>query len=592
MHETILRDLALVMIVAGVVTVVFHMLRQPVVLGYMLAGLLVSPHMEWFPTVAHEETIGVLSELGVILLLFSLGIHFSFRKLLSVGATAFVAATLEIVLMGWLGYEIGSAFGWKPMDSLFLGAILSISSTTIIVKALADLRLSGEKFADLIFGILIVEDILAIAMIAMLSGVAVTGEVQVRDALGTMSQLTLFLISVVVVGLLTVPWLLDFIARFRSREVMLVASLGLCFGVSLLAHNMGYSVALGAFLIGAVIADSRQHKQVEEIVEPVRDMFSAIFFVSVGMMIDPKMLLHYTVPILVITVAVIVGKIVACSLGTFVTGHDGRTSLRVGMGVSQIGEFSFIIAQLGVLHGVTSDFLYPIAVTVSVVTTLTTPFLIKYSDTFVVGLEKVTPQPVRAQFELYSRWIGRFSGGEPRLDPVRKVVRRTLIQIGLNLILVAGLFVAARFSVGWLASNSGPLKGREAGTKAAAWAVAMLIAMPLLIATFRKVRAMAMLIAEMSVSRSAAREHTQVIRAVIANVLVVAATFGLVLLMIALSAAILPPWPVMIVLGIGLAGLAYLLWRQFIMLYAKAQVALRATLEDKPISSDAAPGEG
>ncbi|MCC7193774.1 MAG: cation:proton antiporter [Phycisphaeraceae bacterium] len=589
MHETLLRDLALVMIVAGVVTVVFHMLRQPVVLGYMLAGLLVSPHTKWFPTVAHEEAVSVLSELGVILLLFSLGIHFSFRRLFSVGATALVAAIFEIVLMGWLGYEIGKAFGWKSMDSLFLGAVLSVSSTTIIVKALADLHLSRQLFADLIFGILIVEDILAIAIIALLSGVATTGELQVRDVAATMSQLTLFFISVVVVGLLVVPWFMDFIARFRSREMMLVASLGLCFGVSLLAHNMGYSVALGAFLIGAVIADSRQHKQIEELVEPVRDMFSAIFFVAVGMMINPSMLLEYTVPILIITIVVIVGKIIACSLGTFITGHDGRTSLRVGMGVSQIGEFSFIIAQLGVAHRVTSDFLYPIVVTVSVITTLTTPYLIKYSDTFVVGIEKITPQPVRAQFELYSRWIGRFRGGS-QLDPIRKTVRRTLIQIAVNLTLVTCLFVISRYSVGWLVSHVETLREHETGTKTAVWVIAMLFAMPLLIATFRKFRAMAMLIAEISVTRAAAGEHTAVIRAVITNVLVVAATLGLVLLLIALSAAILPPWPVMIVLALGLSGLVVLMWRQFVKLYAKAQVALQATLEEKPSSGEPASG--
>ncbi len=303
--------------------------------------------------------------MGIILLMFSLGLEFSLGKLKRVGATAFIAAALEIVLMLGIGYQIGRWFGWSQMDSVFLGAMLSISSTTIIVKALAELGKSKERFAELIFGILIVEDILAIAIIALLSGIAMTGSLQIGEVVGTVSRLGIFLVVTLVLGLLFVPRLIGYVARFKSNEMLLITVLGLCFGFSLLAVKLHYSVALGAFIIGAVIAEAREVKKIEHLTEPVRDMFSAIFFVAIGMLIDPALLAQYWLPIAVITVVVVVGKVLTCSFGTFVAGNDTRTSLRVGMGLAQIGEFSFIIAALGLNLGVTSKFLYPIAVTVS-----------------------------------------------------------------------------------------------------------------------------------------------------------------------------------------------------------------------------------
>ncbi|MEI9863962.1 MAG: cation:proton antiporter [Limisphaerales bacterium] len=297
--------------------------------------------------------------------MFSLGLEFSLGKLKRVGATAFIAAALEIVLMLGIGYQIGRWFGWSQMDSVFLGAMLSISSTTIIVKALAELGKSKERFAELIFGILIVEDILAIAIIALLSGIAMTGSLQIGEVVGTVSRLGIFLVVTLVLGLLFVPRLIGYVARFKSNEMLLITVLGLCFGFSLLAVKLHYSVALGAFIIGAVIAEAREVKKIEHLTEPVRDMFSAIFFVAIGMLIDPALLAQYWLPIAVITVVVVVGKVLTCSFGTFVAGNDTRTSLRVGMGLAQIGEFSFIIAALGLNLGVTSKFLYPIAVTVS-----------------------------------------------------------------------------------------------------------------------------------------------------------------------------------------------------------------------------------
>ena len=371
MHTvTFLQDLAVVMIVAGVVTVIFHRIRQPVVLGYILAGAIIGPHTPPVPLIHDEATITTLAELGVVLLMFSLGLEFNLRKLRQVGGGALMAALLEIVLMVWVGYEIGRWFGWSTMDNIFLGAILSISSTTIIVKALAELGKAKEPFAQLIFGILIIEDILAIGMIASLSGIAMTGAVGLGEIATTIGKLAVFLVAALVVGLIAVPRLIGYVARFKSNEMLLVSVLGLCFGVSLLAVKLGYSSALGAFVIGAVVAEAREIHRIENLIEPVRDMFSAIFFVAIGLLIDPGMLARYWFPILILSAAVVAGKVLTCSFGAFVAGNDSRTSLRAGMGLAQIGEFSFIIASLGLTLKVTSDFLYPIAVAVSTITTL------------------------------------------------------------------------------------------------------------------------------------------------------------------------------------------------------------------------------
>jgi CPA2 family monovalent cation:H+ antiporter-2 len=277
--------------------------------------------------------------------MFSLGLEFSLRKLKKVGGTAVIAAGLEILVMGWVGYELGRAFGWNNTDSLFLGAMLAMSSTTVIIKVLNEMGRTKETFAQLIFGILIIEDILGIAMIALLSGIAMTGSLSVGGIGLTLGKLTVFLVVVLVIGLATVPRLFGYVARFKSNEMTLVTALAFCFGVSLLAAKLGYSVALGAFVIGAVIAEAREIHRIETLVEPVRDMFSAVFFTAIGLLINPKMLMTHCAPILAITTAVVVCKVVACTSGTFLGGYDRGTSLRVGMSVATVFGF---IAESGV----------------------------------------------------------------------------------------------------------------------------------------------------------------------------------------------------------------------------------------------------
>lgn len=402
-----LQDLAIVMAISAVITVFCHQLRLPVVLGYIVAGIMIGPNTPPYSLVHDLHSIHTLAELGVILLLFSIGLEFSLTRLAKVGAVAFFAATVEIALMLLIGFLLGKAFGWGHMNSLFLGAILSISSTTIIAKILMDTKKIKEKFAQVILGILVIEDLLAILIIAVLSGIATTGSLELGELSVSMVKVTGFVLGVLFFGFLLVPKLLRYVERFESPEMMTITALGLCFGASLLAAKAGFSVALGAFLIGAVIAETQQVKDVLRKVEPVRDMFTAIFFVSVGMLLSPKVVQQYAVPIVLITLVTISGKVISCSVATFLTGHNAKTSLKVGLGLAQIGEFSFIIAMLGESSGVTSPFLYPIAVSVSGITALTTPLLMRYDEPLSLRLSRLMPQRIITAAGIYSGWIER-----------------------------------------------------------------------------------------------------------------------------------------------------------------------------------------
>ncbi|WNW12553.1 cation:proton antiporter [Pseudomonas sp. DTU_2021_1001937_2_SI_NGA_ILE_001] len=579
-----IQDLAVIMLVAGVVTIVFHRLKQPVVLGYIVAGFLIGPHTPPVGLIHDEHTIKILAELGVIFLMFCLGLEFSLRKLFKVGATAFIAAFLEILLMIWLGYEIGQYFGWGTMDSLFLGAILAISSTTIIVKALNDLKMKNQHFAQLIFGVLIVEDILGIGIIALLSGIAVSGAVSSGEVFSTVGKLSLFMIVALVIGILLVPRLLAYVARFESDEMLLVTVLGLCFGFCLLVVRLEYSMVLGAFLIGAIMAESRQLLKIERLIEPIRDMFSAIFFVAIGLMIDPQILLEYAWPIAVITVAVVLGKMISCGLGAFLAGNDGRTSLRVGMGLSQIGEFSFIIAGLGMTLQVTSDFLYPVAVAVSAITTLLTPYLIRAADPLSIRLASVVPRRVGRVFSMYGEWL-RSIQPQGQGAMLASMIRRILLQVGVNLALVIAIF----FCGGYFAARIGVYMSEWVADvghqKAWICGAALLLSLPFLIAAYRKLKALSMLLAEMGVKPEMAGRHTARVRKVVAEVIPLVSLVAIFILLAALSASILPTLELLVVILLVAAVVAALLWRWFIRVHSRMQIALLETLgnnQDSP----------
>ena len=586
MHAiSFIQDLAVIMLVAGVVTILFHRLKQPVVLGYIVAGFIIGPHTPPFGLIHDEDTIKILAELGVIFLMFCLGLEFSLRKLFKVGATAFIAAFLEIILMIWIGYEIGRWFDWNTMDSLFLGAILAISSTTIIVKALNDLKMKNQRFAQLIFGVLIVEDILGIGIIALLSSIAVSGTVSSGEVFSTVGKLSLFMIVALVIGILLVPRLLAYVAKFESNEMLLITVLGLCFGFCLLVVKLEYSMVLGAFLIGAIMAESKQLIKIERLIEPVRDMFSAIFFVAIGLMIDPQILLQYAWPIAVITVAVVLGKMLSCGLGAFIAGNDGRTSLRVGMGLSQIGEFSFIIAALGMTLQVTSDFLYPVAVAVSAITTLLTPYLIRGADPLSLKVAAVMPKRMSRVFGMYGEWLRSIQPqGEGAM--LASMIRKIILQVGVNLALVIAIFFAGSFFAvriggyleGWISDPS--------WQKALIWGGALLLSLPFLIAAYRKLKALSMLLAEMSVKPEMAGRHTQRVRRVISELIPILSLLVIFLLLAALSASILPTNKLLVLIAVVAAAVAAVLWRWFIRVHTRMQVALLETLDNHKDTSE------
>lgn len=580
MHAiSFIQDLAVIMLVAGVVTILFHRFKQPVVLGYIVAGFIIGPHTPPFGLIHDEDTIKTLAELGVIFLMFCLGLEFSLRKLFKVGATAFIAAFLEIVLMIWIGYEIGRWFDWSTMDSLFLGAILAISSTTIIVKALNDLKMKDQRFAQLIFGVLIVEDILGIGIIALLSSIAVSGTVSSGEVFSTVGKLSLFMIVALVIGILLVPRLLAYVAKFESNEMLLITVLGLCFGFCLLVVKLEYSMVLGAFLIGAIMAESRQLIKIEGLIEPVRDMFSAIFFVAIGLMIDPQILLQYAWPIAVITVAVVLGKMLSCGLGAFIAGNDGRTSLRVGMGLSQIGEFSFIIAALGMTLQVTSDFLYPVAVAVSAITTLLTPYLIRGADPLSLKIAALMPTRMSRVFGMYGEWLRSIQPqGEGAM--LAAMIRKIILQVGVNLALVIAIFFAGSFFAGRIGGYLEGWVSDQSGQKALIWGGALLVSLPFLIAAYRKLKALSMLLAEMSVKPEMAGRHTQRVRRVIAELIPLLSLLVIFLLLAALSASILPTNKLLVLIAVVTAAVAAVLWRWFIRVHTRMQVALLETLDN------------
>jgi CPA2 family monovalent cation:H+ antiporter-2 len=566
------------MLIAGVITVLFHRLKQPVVLGYILAGVIIGPHTPPFPLITEEATINMLADLGMIFLMFSLGLDFSLRKLRQVGMTALVASVSEIVLMIWIGYEIGRFFGWDSMDALFLGAMLAISSTTIIVKALDELKLRHHRFAHLILGILIVEDILAIAIIALLSSLALSGSMDVGQVAGTLTRLTVFMVVSVVIGLLLVPRLLAYVARYDSDEMLLVTVLGLCFGFCLLVIKLDYSVALGAFMIGAIIAEARELKRIERLIDPVRDMFSAIFFVAVGLLLDPRVLIEYATPIALITLAVVIGKVLTCSLGAFLAGNDGKTSLRVGMGLAQIGEFSFIIAALGISLQVTSDFLYPIAVAVSAFTTLLTPYLIRASDPLANRLGRSMPDWLHHSLALYSDWLQSIHPNGDRAV-LAAMVWRIMAHVAVNVTLIAAAFLVMAYFAeplsDWLRTSA----VGERYQRTVLWAGALILSLPFLVAAYRKLRALSMLLAEAGVKESRAGKYTAQLRSILSELIPLLSMLLFLLLIGALSSSILPPLELLVLTGSAVMLLGIVLGRRLIHFHARLQIALMERLQ-------------
>lgn len=397
--EPLIADLALILICAGVMTLLFKSLKQPIVLGYIVAGFLASPNMPYMPSVTDGHGIHVWSEIGVIFLLFALGLEFSFKKILKMGAAPIIAAIAIIMSMMYVGSLAGQLFGWSDMDCIYLGGMLAMSSTTIIFKAFDDMGLRQERFASLVLSVLIIEDILAIVLMVMLSTLAVSKEFEGSQMLGSILQLGFFLILWFTVGIYLIPLFLRKAKSLMNDETLLITALALCFGMVVFASAVGFSAAFGAFVMGSILSETVEAHKIEHLVAPVKNLFGAIFFVSVGMMVDVNLIIEYLVPILCIIAAILLGQTILSTCGFLLSGQSLKTAMQCSFSLTQIGEFAFILATLGTSLHVTSDYLYPIVVAVSVFTTFTTPYMIRLAEPAYNVVARVLPTKWIAKLE-------------------------------------------------------------------------------------------------------------------------------------------------------------------------------------------------
>ena len=390
----LVADLALILISAGIFTIISKALKQPLILGYIVAGFLVGPHMGLFPTIADTETVNEWSEIGIIFLLFALGLEFSFKKLMKVGASALITAGTKCVGMFLVGMVAGSILNFTTMESIFLGGLLSMSSTTIIIKAYDDMGLKNKPYSTLIFGSLVFEDLIAILLLVLLSTLAVSNRFAGGEMLMGIGKLVFFIILWFLVGIYVIPTLLKKARRYLSDEILLITAIGLCFGMVAVAELVGFSSALGAFVMGSILAETVESERIEQRLGSIKDLFGAIFFVSVGMMVDPAVIAAHWLPILVITVCAVVGILIFSTSGALISGQGIDTAVHAGFSLSQLGEFAFIIAGLGCSLGVMRDFIYPVIIAVSVITTFTTPYMIKAADPVSDWLQRVLPKKI------------------------------------------------------------------------------------------------------------------------------------------------------------------------------------------------------
>ena len=390
----LIEDLALILIVAGIVTLVFKKLKQPLVLGYVVAGFLVSPHMPYTASVVDTENVHLWADIGVMFLLFSLGLDFSFKKILKMGASPIISASCIIFCMSMLGLLVGHAFGWGKMDCIFLGGMLAMSSTTIIYKAFDDLGLRQQQFAGLVMSVLILEDILAIVMMVLLSAIASGNNPDGGQMLGSIVKIIFFLVLWLVVGIFAIPAFLRQVRRLINNEVLLIVSLGMCCAMAVFSTKVGFSSAFGAFIMGSILAETIEADKIIKLVEPVKNLFGAVFFVSVGMLVDPVILLEYAFPIFILVMTILIGQAVFGTFSFMLAGESLKSAMRCGFSMAQIGEFSFIIASLGLSLGVIGNFLYPVVVAVSVITTFLTPYMIRFATPAYNNLEKHLPSKI------------------------------------------------------------------------------------------------------------------------------------------------------------------------------------------------------
>lgn len=595
MHDAhaFLQALATVLCVAAVTTVLFQRLRQPVVLGYILAGVIIGPHVP-IPLVADPNIVQTLSELGVILLMFSLGLEFSIRRLFQVGPTAGLTAVIQCSVMVWLGFIVGRAFGWTMLESLFAGCCIAISSTTIIAKAFDEQNIRGA-LRSIVVGILIVEDLIGILLMAMLTAVSTGSGLSAGDLALTVGKLAAFLVGLVAIGLLVVPRLMRSITKLQRPETTLVTSVGICFAIALLAQAFGYSVALGAFLAGSLVAESGEGKEIEHLVQPVRDLFGAVFFVSVGMLIDPALIREHWAAIAVLTLVVVGGKIASVTLGAFFTGNGTRTSVQAGLSLSQIGEFSFIIAGLGLSLKATGTFLYPVAVAVSAITTLTTPWLIRASGPFANWVDRKLPAPLQTFASLYGSWVENL-----RTSPRQKTVGARVRRMAMMLLLDAALLTIIVIGTSVLLPRvSAYIEERLAVdvalTPMIVIGLAVVMALPFCVGIIRVGRRLGVVLAEGALPATSGNkvDLAAAPRRMLVVALQLASVFMVGVPVVAITQPFLPGFPGALLLLISLAVLGVAFWRSATHLQghmrAGAQVIVEALAAQSHAKNDEEP---
>jgi len=567
-----LTNLAVVLCVAAVTTVVFQHLRQPVVLGYLLAGLIVGPYVP-VPLVADREMVRQLSELGVVLLLFSIGLEFTIGKLVRVGGTAGLVAVVQVSVMMVLGGLAGRVLGWTGREALYAGAIVAISSTTIIAKVFEENRILG-RLRELVLSVLVVEDLVAILLLAGLTALS-SGKMSAADLALTAGRLVLFLVAVVALGMLLVPRFVRSTLRLGRPETTVVVCVGICFAVALLAQHFGYSVALGAFLAGSLVAESGEGERVEHLLQPVRDLFAAIFFVSVGMLIDPALVAQNWVAVVVLTAVVVAGKFFGVTLPALLAGTGVRTAVQAGMSMAQIGEFSFIIAGLGIVLGATRDFLYPVAVAVSALTTLTTPWLIRWSGPAAAWVDAKLPRALQTFLALEGAWTEQLRAPRPRTGRVRRLAGLLLLDTA---VLTAVVIAAARFfdrGVGLLLPHVGLRWAQVAAAAAGA-----LAASPFVIGIVRLVGALGATLAAQALPQAGGGiDLAAAPRRAFVVSLQLAAAIVLGLPVVAVTQLFLPKYVAPLTFAAVLAALAVRLWKSAEQLQGHVRAGAQVLVE-------------
>lgn len=589
-----LQNLAVVLCIAAVATVLFQRLHQPVIFGYLLAGMIIGPHIR-IPLVADPQTVRALSELGVILLMFSLGLEFSIRKLVQVSQKAGAVALFECSIMVSVGYLVGQMLGLTRMESVFVGAIVGISSTTIIVKAFQEQKVKG-RVTELVFGILIIEDLIAIFLLTILTTISRSGAVSPTDILVTAMRLAMFLAALIGFGILTVPRAIRAVQKLGQPETTLVASIGICFAAALIALAFGYSVALGAFIAGSLVAESGHESEIEALVRPVRDMFAAIFFVSVGMIIDPAALTEHWKAVLALTLAVLVGKVLSVTVGSFLAGHGRRTAMKAGMSLAQIGEFSFIIASVGVASGVLRSWLYPVAIGVSAITTLTTPLLIKLSNRAAASIDHWLPEPIQTVAALYGSWIERVRSS-PRMPTERSATNRNIRIILLDGALITTVVIGVDVEVDRLSRILGDLTGMTADrVRFMVVLIAGLVTVPLIYGLITSARALGNRLARRAFAdaQKGKIDPADAPRRALVILVQVAVVLAVGIPVVAITEPFLPPYQGAFVLAVVILLLLVALWRNASNLQGHARAGaqiIASALANQMASIDGASDE-